>query len=85
MAANLSIEITALIRRDFRRLSDRVHATEAWTQEGKTARKRLRSFIAELRRLAAESGSNYLVAGVELFEAELKAKSPGLFAGGSIN
>jgi hypothetical protein len=77
--------IRALILKDCRRLSEAVQNSQAWTLEGKLARKHFWAFFRQLRRLAKESGNDYLIRGVEMLYEDLRSKSPGLFAAGSIN
>jgi hypothetical protein len=77
--------ITKLIVEDRRRLCHAVESTEAWMPEGKEARKELRAFVAELRRIARDSETEHLVKGVELFWGDLRRELPNLDASGSIN
>jgi hypothetical protein len=76
---------TELIVEDRRRLCHAVASTNAWTPEGKQARKELRAFVDELRRIARESETEHLIKGVEMFAGELRGKLPNWDAGGSIN
>ena len=77
--------ITKLIVKNRRRLCEAVASTNAWTPEGKEARKELRAFVAELRRIARESETEHLIRGVELFWDDLRRELPNWDAGGSLN
>ena len=77
--------ITKLIVKNRRRLCEAVASTNAWTPEGKEARKELRAFVAELRQIARDSNREHLIKGVELFWGELRHQLPNLDPGGSLN
>jgi len=73
------------IVKDRLRLCEAVERTQAWTPEGKAARKELSAFVDELRKIARDSGQEHLRRGVEMFWSELRGKLPNWDAGGSIN
>src|SRR5215469_8720805 len=77
--------ITELLVKDRRRLCEAVERTEAWTAEGEAARKELRAFVDQLRKIARDSGQEHLQRGVELFWGNLRGELPNLDAGGSVN
>ena len=77
--------IIKLILKDRRRLCHAVERTQAWTPEGKEARKELRAFVAELRQIARDSNREHLIKGVELFWGNLRGELPNWSDGGSIN
>ena len=63
-----AIEMQEIVRRITTELEpkvDAVRATEAWTREGKRARRVLKQFLAELRELALPSGQQCAIAGVD--------------------
>lgn len=77
--------ITKLIVKDRRRLCHAVASTNAWTPEGKQARKELRAFVAELRRIARDSETEHLIKGVELFCGDLRRELPNWDGAGGLN
>jgi hypothetical protein len=77
--------IIKMIVKNRRRLCDAAASTQPLTPEGKEARKELRAFVAELRRIARESETEHLIRGVELFWDDLRRELPNWDAGGSLN
>jgi hypothetical protein len=57
-------EITRRLTTELRPKVDAVRATEAWTREGKRARRQLKQFLAELRQLAQASGQQRVIDAV---------------------
>jgi hypothetical protein len=84
-------EITWRITTELRSRVDAVRATEAWTREGKRARRVLKQFLAELRGLAMAKGQECAIDGVDkirlfiLGNVMRPEELPNWDAGGSVN
>jgi hypothetical protein len=78
-------EVIHLFRDVLPGLAEGVRRTEAWTEEGRKSRWRMRRWMARVKELAKQTGEQGVIDAVDECIARLKGELPNLFSGGSIN